>query len=126
MRLVLKSIALVAATSVALTVALAVLIISRGGLRSLLNADLLGMATILGWLVALLLGPFAAVQLWRLRQRGRIAALILFGYGFFYYLAGYFWLRSAEAPSGQIIVAAIAHAILVLILALPQARDACS
>ena len=126
MRLVLKTIAAIAASSVAFTAALIVLIVNRGGFPHLLNARFFGFVTLLGWVIGLTLGPLAAVQLWRLRQRGRLAALILFGYGLFYYVAGYFWLSTAEAQSGQIIAAAIAHAIPVLILASPQAKAACS
>jgi len=126
MTLLLKSIAVVAATSVAFTVALVVLIIGRGGFRPLLNAGVFGVVTLLGWVVGLTFGPLTTVHLWRLRQQGRIAGLILFGYGFLYYIAGYFWLRAPEAPSGQIIAAAIAHLIPMLILASPAAKRACS
>jgi hypothetical protein len=124
--LLLKSIAAVAATSVAFTLLLVVLIIGRGGFTPLLNAGVFGVVTLLGWVVGLTFGPLATVQLWRLHERGRIAALILFGYGFLYYVAGYFWLRSPEASSTQIVAAAIAHLVPVLILASPQAKRACS
>ena len=126
MPLLLKSIAAVAATSVVFTVALVALIIGRGGFRPLLHAGIFGVVTLLGWVVGLTFGPLTTVQLWQLRQRGRIAGLILFGYGFLYYVAGYLWLRSPEAQSGQIIAAAIAHLLPLLILASPQARRACS
>ena len=126
MPLLLKCLATVAATSVAFTVALVVLIIGRGGFRPLLNAGVFGVVTLLGWVVGLTFGPLATVGLWRLQQRGRIAGLILFGYGFLYYVAGYFWLRAPGAPSGQIIAAAIAHLVPLLILASPQARRVCS
>ena len=126
MPLLLKSLAIVAATSVAFTLLLVVLILGRGGFTALLNAGTFGVVTLLGWVVGLTFGPLATVYLWQLRERGRIAALILFGYGFLYYLAGYFWLRTSEAPSTQIIAAAIAHLVPVLILASPQARRACS
>jgi hypothetical protein len=126
MPLVLKSIAVVAATSVAFTLLLVVLIVGRGGFTPLLNAGVFGVVTLLGWVVGLTFGPLATVHLWQLRERGRIAALILFGYGCLYYLVGYVWLRTPEAPSTQIIAAAIAHLVPVLILASPQARRACS
>ena len=126
MALVLKSIAAVAATSVAFTLLLVVVIVGRGGFRPLLNAGVFGVMTLLGWVVGLTFGPLATVHLWQLHERGRIAALILFGYGFLYYLAGYFWLRSPEASSAQIIAAACAHLVPVLLLASPQARRACS
>ena len=126
MPLLLKSIAAVAATSVAFTLLLVILILGRGGFRPLLNAGVFGVVTLLGWVVGLTFGPLATVHLWQLRERGRIAALILFGYGFLYYLAGYFWLRALEASSTQILAATIAHLVPVLILASPQARRVCS
>jgi hypothetical protein len=85
-----------------------------------------GIVTLLGGVVGLTLGPMATVHLWRLRERGRIDALILFGYGFLYYVDGYFWLRSPEVQSSQIIAAGVAHLVPLLILASPQAKRACS
>ena len=126
MPLLLKSIAAVAATSVAFTLLLVVLILGRGGFTALLNAGVFGVVTLLGWVVGLTIGPLATMHLWQLRERGRLAALVLFGYGFLYYLAGYFWLRTLEAPSTQIVAAAVAHLVPLLILASPQARRACS
>jgi apolipoprotein N-acyltransferase len=126
MQALLRIIAAIAAVSVVATLVLMAILIGRAGLRPFLVASPLGILTLIGWAITLALGPFAAAQLWRHRESGRIAGLILFGFGAAYYLAGFFWLRAPEAESGQIIAAIIAYAIPVLILASPPARRACS
>src|SRR3972149_5446841 len=44
---------------------------TNGGIAALLGTGVFGLLTVLGWLLTLLVGPFAAVQLWRLRPSGR-------------------------------------------------------
>jgi hypothetical protein len=124
--LLLKCIAALAATSVAFTLALVVLVIGRGGFRPLLGAGVFGVATLLGWVVGLTFGPLTALGLWRLQERGRVAGLVLFGCGFLYYVAGYLWLRAPGASSVQILAAAGAHLLPLAILISPQARAACT
>jgi hypothetical protein len=72
--------------------------------------------------IALAVGPVAAVQLWRFRQSGRRAGIILFGYGLAYYLVGLVALRSPEASTRQIVAAATMFALPVVVLLLPRAR----
>ena len=125
MPLVLKTIAAIAAVSLIFTIWLVLTILSAGGLSRLLNAGPLGQATLIGWAVTLVLAPITAVQLWKLRNAGRIAGLVLFTSGALYYLAGLFWLRTAEASPAQIVLAAAGYAVPAVILALPAARRAC-
>ena len=73
-----------------------------GGLGPLLRSGVLGGLTIVGWVVALVVGPVAAVQLWRFRESGRRAGIILFGFGLLYYVIGLFALRASSASVGQI------------------------
>ena len=126
MPIVLRAIAAIAGVSVLFTLVLIAAIVGPRGFGPLLAAGPLGLMTIAGWIVTLAVGPYAAVQLWYRRERGRIAGLILFGFGAAYYLAGFFWLRSPEARSAQIILAFAGYAVPLLILASPQARRACT
>jgi hypothetical protein len=126
MPMVLRGIAAIAAVSVLFTLVLIATIVGPRGVGPLMRAGPLGVMTIIGWVVTIVIGPYAAVQLWRLSHRGRIAGLSLFAFGAAYYLAGLFWLRAPDAQSGQIIAAAIAYAVPMLVLASPQARRACS
>lgn len=126
MHLLLRIIAATAAVSVVFTIWLIAMLVIPRGFRPLLNAGALGIMTLLGWAVTLVLGPFAAVQLWRHRESGRRAGLVLFGLGVVYYGVGFFALRAPEAQPGQIAAAAIAYALPVVILASPPARKACS
>ena len=126
MPLVLRVIAATAAASLILTIWLILQLVVPRGIQPLLDSGPLGALTLLGWAVTLLVGPIAAVQLWRLRRSGRLAALIVFGFGLLYYTAGLLWLRTPEALTGHIAAAMVAHAVPVAILALPAARRACS
>jgi hypothetical protein len=93
MKFVLRSIAIVAALSVFVTV----WFMLRFGLRgwaALLRSGGLGVATVAGWVMTVSAGPIAAVQLFRLRLSGRIAALMLFGTMLAYYCGGIFLLRT--------------------------------
>jgi hypothetical protein len=83
---------------------------------------LLGGLTIVGWVIALVVGPVATVQLWRLRQSGRRAGIILFGYGLAYYLVGLLALRSPEASTRQIFAAATMFAVPLVVLPVPRTR----
>jgi hypothetical protein len=125
MEIVLKIIAATAAISVVFTIWLLLLLVSTRGIQSMLGAGALGVITLAGWAATLVLGPFTAVQLWRLKESGRMAGLVLFAIGALYYVAGLLWLRSAEEASGQIAAAVIAYALPAVILALPAARRAC-
>ncbi len=125
MVLVLKVIAATAAISVIFTIWLVLLLLSTGRFPSLASAGALGIMTIVGWVVTLTLGPFTVVQLWRLKERGRLAGIGLFAFGTLYYAAGLMWLRSPEAPTAQIVIALAAYALPAILLSLPAARRAC-
>ena len=73
---------------------------AAGGLRALLTSGLARGLTIVGWAIALVVGPAAAVKLWRFRPSGCRAGIILFGYGLAYYVVGLLALRSPGPPPG--------------------------
>ena len=122
MRLLIRIVAILAAVSVLGTVWFIAAFAASGGLRALLTSGLLGLLTIVGWVIALAAGPVAAVQLWRFRPAGRSAGIILFGYGLAYYLVGLLALRSPEASPRQILAAAAMFAFPLVVLVLPRTR----
>jgi hypothetical protein len=122
MRLLIRLVAVLAAVSVLGTVWFVAAFAAAGGLRALVSAGFLGGLTIVGWAIALVVGPVAAVQLWRFRQSGRRAGIILFGSGLAYYLVGLLALRSPEASIWQIFSAAIMFAVPLVVLLLPRTR----
>jgi hypothetical protein len=122
MRLLIRFVAVLAAVDVLGTVWFVAVLAAAGGLRALLSAGLLGGLTIVGWAIALVAGPVAAVQLWRFRQSGRRAGIILFGYGLAYYLVGLLALRSPEASIRQLFAAAATFALPLVVLLLPRTR----
>ena len=121
MRLLIRIVAVLAAVSVLGTVWFVAAFAAAGGLRALLASGMLGALTIVGWVIALFAGPVAAVQLWRFRQSGRRAGIILFGYGLAYYLVGLLALRAPEASIGQILAAALMFGFPLVVLLLPNA-----
>lgn len=126
MGLLLRTIAATASISIVFTIWLMLRLAGSRGFGPLAAAGPLGILTLIGWAITLVAGPVAVVQLWRLKQSGRMAGLVMFGFGVLYYAAGFIWLRTPEAPTAQIVAAALAHAVPVAILASPAARRACS
>lgn len=122
MRLLIRIVAVLAAVSVLGTAWFVAAFAAAGGLPALLTSGLLGGLTIVGWVIALVVGPVAAVQLWRFRQSGRRAGIILFGYGLAYYVVGLLALRSPEASTWHIFVAAVMFALPLAVLLLPRTR----
>lgn len=85
-----------------------------------------GALTTVGWLVSLVAGPIAAVQLWRLKESGRRAAIVVFGYGLAYYVVGLLVFRDPDAPLVPIVLAVISFAIPLAIVLSGRAKQACS
>jgi hypothetical protein len=87
-RLLIRFVSVLDAVSVLGTVWFVAAFAATAGLRALRTSGVLGGLTIVGWVITLIAGPVAAVQLWRFRHSGRRAGIILFGYGLTYYLVG--------------------------------------
>ena len=124
--MMLRLVAAIAAISVVFTIWLILVIGTAGGFVPLLRSGALGILTFVGWTVTLALGPVTAVQLWRFKETGRRAGLVLFGFGVVYYLSGLVWLRAQDAQPAQIVMAVAAYALPFVFLALPSARQACT
>ena len=122
MRWLVRIVAVLAAVSVLGTVWFVATFAAAGGLGPLLTSGLLGGLTMVGWAIALVAGPVAAVQLWRFRESGRRAGIILFGYGVAYYVVGLLAVRSPEAASWPIFATATMFAFPLAVLLAPRTR----
>ena len=125
MRTVLRLIAVLAGFSVVVTI----IFIFRFGwarIEALLATGTLGALTIVGWLVTLIAGPMAAIQLFRLRESGRIAAAVFFGSMLIYYVVGLLAFRQPEAPTAPIVTLCVVLMALVIILLSSAAKRACT
>ena len=116
MRLMIRLVAILAAVSVLGTIWFIAAFAAQGGLSALFASGLLGILTVVGWAVTLLMGPVTAIQLWRYRESGRRCGIVLFGYGLGYYLVGLVALRSREASVPQILFVTVTFALPLAVL----------
>lgn len=124
MKVLLRGIAVLSGVSVLLTILFLASFV-RVGLRPLLATGAFGVITVIGWGVTFIAGPVATINLFRLRNSGRIAAAVLFGYTLSYYLLGiaYFHEPSvALAPLGWLCAAL---AVVTAALLSPAAKRTC-
>ncbi len=113
---------------IAASVVIVILLLARSGvtrLRSLSQAGPLGISTLVNWGVTLLAGPFAFIQLMRLRNSGRIAGAIVFGTMTLYYLAAAFLFRDPGDPMMPIAFTALVTGACTAMLLIPAAKQAC-
>ena len=96
-----------------------------GAMSTLAASGVFGWSTILGWTLTLALGPFAAIQLWRLRSAGRLSALMIAGYCIYYYILGWIYYRP-RATGPTLFLRIASYGFTAVLLLLPSAREACS
>ena len=126
MRPFLRVVAVILALCVFMALLQTIDILLRGGMSTLVRSGVLGAATILGWLLILTAGPFASIQLWRLRRIGLYASAVLSGFFLAYYFAGLLFLRAHNVPFRPILAAVVFNGVLVVLLASPAARRSCT
>jgi hypothetical protein len=96
--------------------------ISRTGNLGAFMASVFGGITILGWLLTFVIGPFAATQLWRLRDSGRRTSLLLALFAFLYYIVAWLFFREPDAKLSTVLVPVVGNALFVALLLSPAAR----
>lgn len=82
------------AVSILGTVQQLAVFVAMGTIPALLAFGVLGWLTITGWAITCTAGPVAAIQLWRFRESGRRAGLVLYGFAVLYYVLGAVWLAA--------------------------------
>ena len=126
LRIILRIISLLLAVGVFYTAWFALWFLSSGRLKALLASGALGPATLIGWTLVFLVGPYAAVQLWRLRRSGLYAAASLLVVVVAYYVVGAVFLRTPDAPLAPIVFGGGVNAFLLALLLSSAASRVCS
>ena len=72
------------------------------------------MLALIGWAINLLLGPYATIQLWRLKPRGRWGAIVLSGFSIFYYAVA-FILKQPEFQAAYLVFDLVLVSVLLFI-----------
>lgn len=125
MRTFLRVIAVLISLQIAHTVLFIWRMASLGGIGELSRGGVFGLTTILGWLLTLSVGPFAAVQLWRLRESGRRSSLLLSSFALAYYAAGLLFFRGSGAETARIAVPIVGNLLLSVLLVSSPVRRVC-
>ena len=124
-KFVLRGISVLTSLAVVMTVALFLQFVRNGRIGVLLSLGVFGVLTLAAWILTVLVGPFAAVQLWRLRPSGRRSTAFLAGCAFLYYLSGLLFFRSVTTNLTAVIIMIACNAAAVAILLSGPARALC-
>jgi hypothetical protein len=125
MRIVLRLLAAWTFFSVAKTLVFVVGIWGKGGISWLVGTSLFSHMTALGWLITLVIGPPAAVLLWRQREAGRRASIVFWGSICLYYLLGLTFFRTSGTRYGYTFFGIVCSLIALALLFSAQAKYAC-
>jgi len=124
MRIVLRFVAIIVWLAVAGTARLIWRFWHFGHLAAFIRTGF-GVITLLGWALVLTVGPFAAIYLWRFREGGRRASLLLASSALVYYIVAGLLFRD-PGPLNPIYWLALAgNGGLVALLSSPFARNVC-
>lgn len=97
-----------------------------GDIGALARTGIFGAVTAFGWILTLILGPFAALQLWRLRESGQRASLFLASYTFLYYAGGWFFFEPAGGVTFQLGLTMLWNSLFCGVLLSSPVRRICA
>ena len=126
MKVLLRMLALLVAFAVVATALFVRRILMHHGPQIGLARHPLAIITFLRWAMILLIGPFAAIQLWRLKSSGRTATMILLATAMCYYLMGFLFFRAPSARPGMIVLSILCNATVFVFLCIRSVRKLCS
>jgi hypothetical protein len=96
-----------------------------GDLGKLMMSGGFGQLTAVGWALTLALGPFAAVQLWRMRESGRRASLALASFALLYYVVAWSFFRQPGAEASKALIPVVENALFSALLLSSPTRRIC-
>ncbi|MBU0504552.1 MAG: hypothetical protein ABII18_05715 [bacterium] len=81
--------------------------------------------TFLGWGVIIIIGPYAAIQLWRLKNIGRILTMVLLGLPLLYYSYTLLFYSTKQTLIVNIVIAMLINLLALAVLMLPASKRIC-
>ena len=124
-KFVLRGISVLTSLAVAMTVALFLQFVRTGRIGALLSIGVFGVLTLAGWILTVLVGPFAALQLWRLRPSGRRATAFLAACATIYYALGLLFYRGPGTKVAVVVFMVTCSAATLAFLLSGPARVLC-
>lgn len=98
---------------------------ASGELATMWRSGAIGSGTLCFWAVTLLIGPVAAVQLWRLRQVGLFATGLLGALGLVDALVRLLLYRTPDTTVEPLLLEVVLSSALLALVGSPAARRAC-
>ena len=99
---------------------------ASGELATMWRSGAIGSGTLCFWAVTLLIGPVAAVQLWRLRQVGLFASGLLGAFGLVDALVRLLFYRTPDTTIQALLLQVFLSSALLALVGSPAARKACA
>ena len=125
MRIILRVLAAIVWVATAL-MAFIIWYLWRLGHLALATTGFPGMIRMLEWALTLVLGPVAAMQLWRLQESGRRISLFLSVFAITDLVVSWLFFPRPGAIASGVLTGVAGNAIFSALLLSPQARRACS
>ncbi len=126
MKLILRLISVLTTIAVLWTIFFIIRIYSSGGMTAMMKDIRLALPTIFGWLMSLLLGPFASIQLWRLKNSGRVATVFLVTYSILYYTYGFLISPQRGSQVTSLLSMIFVNLLMLIFLILPVTKNKCA
>jgi hypothetical protein len=95
---------------------------ARKQLTPLVYSGAPGALAVVNWLLIMLVGPIAAVQMLRLERSGRYLTIFLCACAFLYHFLGFLAWRTAQTPLFPIYEALAWNLAVIVVLLTPAAR----
>jgi len=96
--------------------------VSRVGFTHIVRFPGLMTFTIVLWIVTIIGGTIASIQLWRFKRVGWVVGLVVFSVGLLYYTVGFIMFRRPGADLPSVAVNVAFYVLGVVILSLPACR----
>ena len=123
MKIIIRLLSITVALIVIATIYLIVDFLGKSELQEFLKNGWFAYLTLIGWIVTFTIGPYASVQLWRLRESGLWATASLCLFAICYYIAGAFLTSIPDVTA--IIIKLLTNIVCLVFVLLPNVRKYC-
>lgn len=124
MKIVIRLLSITVALIVIGTIFLIVDFLGKSSLLGFLKNGWFSYLTLIGWVLTFTIGPYATIQLWRLRESGLLATASLCLFAICYYSAGAYLAHSPDMTA--IIIKILINTACLIFVLLPKVKKYCN